>query len=70
MHQVRALLQQAPAFDQRLADQSELGMFQVAQAAVNDARGTTGRAGCKVVLFDQQACGVQRGRTPARWQRR
>src|SRR5690242_17130069 len=54
VHQVRALLQQAAAFDQRLADQSELGMFQVAQAAVNDARGTAGGTGCEVVLFDQK----------------
>ena len=54
MHQVRALPQQAPAFEQRLAYQSDLGMFQVAQASMNDARGPTGGAGGKVMLLNQQ----------------
>ena len=57
-------MQQASAFDQRLADQSELGMFQVAQAAVNDARGTTGSAGCEVVLFDQKRAASGAGAFP------
>ncbi len=54
MHQVRPLLQQAPAFEQRLAHQSELGMFQIAQAPVDDARGPAGGAGGEVVLLNQQ----------------
>ena len=54
MHQVRTLPQKAPAFEQRLAHQSDLGVFQVAQAPVDDARGPAGGAGGKVVLFNQQ----------------
>src|SRR5713101_849022 len=54
MHQVWALLQQTPAFEQRLAHQSELGVFQVTQAAVDDASCTAGGAGGKVVLLNQQ----------------
>ena len=64
VHQVRALLQQVSAFDQRLADQSELRMFQVAQAAVNNARGTTRGAGCEVVLFDQKRPASSAGAFP------
>ena len=64
MHQVRALLQQAPAFEQRLADQSELGMLQVAQAAVDDARGAAGGAGGEVVLLDQQGAAAGAGAFP------
>ncbi len=54
MHQVRSLLQQAPAFEQRLADQSELAVLQVAQAAVDDAGGAAGGAGGEVMLLHQQ----------------
>ena len=64
MHQVRALLQQAPAFQQRLADQSELGMFQVAQPAVDDAGSAAGGAGRKVVLLDQQGATAGAGALP------
>ncbi len=54
MHQVRTLAQQAPAFDERLTHQSDLTVFQVAQASVDDAGGPAGGAGGEVVLFDQQ----------------
>ena len=39
---------------QRLAHQPDLGVFQVAQAAMNDARGPAGGAGGEVMLLNQQ----------------
>ena len=64
MHQVRALPQQAAALQQRLADQPELGVFQVAQPAVDDARRAAGSAGGKVVLLDQQGATPGTGALP------
>ena len=64
MHQVRTLPQQAPAFEQRLAHQPDLGVFQIAQAPVDDARGPAGGAGGKVVLLNQQGTAAGAGALP------
>jgi hypothetical protein len=54
MHQVRSFPQQVFAFAQRFPYQIELPVFQVTQSAMDDARGTAGYPGSKIVLFHQQ----------------
>src|SRR5205807_8961760 len=53
-HQMRRLHQQALTFTQRLTHQPDLSMFQITQAAVNNARGPAGGAGGKIILLHQQ----------------
>ena len=64
VYQVRMLLQQAPAFNQRLVHQAQFGVFQVAQATVNNSRGATGGPGGKVVLLDEQRPASRAGALP------
>src|SRR5205823_13880923 len=52
--QVRVVAQHPLAFSQRLADEAELAVFEVAQPAVDDASGSAGRPGSEVVLLDEQ----------------
>jgi hypothetical protein len=52
---MRLLTQEALAFAQRFADQRNLAMLQVSQAAMNDASGAASRARRKVVLLEQQS---------------
>jgi hypothetical protein len=52
--QVRLLLQQVAALAHRLTHQADLTMFQVAQTTMNEASGTAGGTGGKVMLLQQQ----------------
>src|ERR1700751_3750590 len=54
LHQVRAFAQQSFAFADGFPDQIEFAMFQVAQAAVNNAGGSAGPSRAEVVLLNQQ----------------
>jgi hypothetical protein len=54
IHQVRPFLQQPLPLAYRLLHQRQLSVFQIAQAAVNDAGRTAGDARSEVVLLDQQ----------------
>src|SRR5690242_16033361 len=64
VHQMRTLLQQASPFQQRLANQPELSMFQVAQATVDDAGGAAGGAGREVMLLQQKSAASGKGTFP------
>ena len=54
MHQVRVTAQQTLALAQGLTHQPDLGMLQVAQAAVNNSGGAAGRTRSEVVLLKQK----------------
>ena len=54
MHQMRIPLQQPLPLPQRLAHLPDVPMFEVAQASMNDAGRTAGRAGGEIVLLDQK----------------
>ena len=54
MDEVRSFAQQAFPLAHRFAHQADLAMFEIAQAAVNDARRSAGHAGGEIVLLDQQ----------------
>ena len=53
VHQVRAFAKQAISLPYRFANQIQFSMFQVTQAAVDDACGTAGDARSEVILLDQ-----------------
>lgn len=59
--QVRPFVEQALAFVKRLANQANLGVFQITQASVDDACGTTGCASGKIILFEEQDTAVGAG---------
>jgi hypothetical protein len=61
---MRAFAQQPLALAQGFADQIEFAVFQVAQAAVDDAGGTAGDAAGEVVLLDQQRAFAGTGAFP------
>lgn len=55
MDQMRPLAQQPLALAQGFADQIEFSMFEVAQAAVDDARGAASHTRSEVILLNQQS---------------
>jgi len=61
MDQVRAFAEQAFAFAQRFTHQTELSVFEIAQSAVDDARGAAGHTRCEVILLDQQSALARAG---------
>lgn len=52
---MRRVLEQEVALKRRLRNQSELTRFQIFQAAVNEPRWCSARAGTKIGLVDDQA---------------
>ena len=54
MHEVRSLPEQSFPLVQRFPYQAQFAVFEVAQSAVNDARGTAGHSGGKIILLNQQ----------------
>jgi hypothetical protein len=64
-YQVWAFAQQPLALPQRLTNQPEFAMLQISQPAVDNPRGTAGRARRKIILLEQQrprsgACALTR----------
>src|ERR1700722_15102007 len=55
MNEVRSLAQKAFALAQGFADEIDFAVLEIAQTAVDDARGTAGDAGGEVVLLDQKS---------------
>ena len=64
MYQVRALAEQAITLAHRLADEAQFAMFQVTQAAMNNARGAAGNPGGEIILLDQQSALAGAGALP------
>src|SRR5213078_4449269 len=54
MRQVQLTPDYPPPLPQRLAHQPDLSMLQIAQASVNDPRGSAGRPRSKIMLLDQK----------------
>ena len=54
LHQVGCVLEEALAFGERLVDQPDLALLQVAQTTVNQLRGFRGGARGEVVTLDER----------------
>jgi hypothetical protein len=64
MHQVRSFPEQSFPLVQRFPYQAQFAVLQVAQSAVNDARGSAGHATSEIVLFHQQGALSRPGTLP------